>query len=149
MDIILLEKIHNLGDLGDKVTVAAGFGRNFLIPKGKAVPATEDNVKMFEQRRAELEAKAAADLAAAEARAEKLNGMVVTISSKAGDEGKLFGSIGTQDIADAVNAEGVELVKKEVRMPDGVLRLVGEYDIDVYLPSDVQTAIKVVVVAEE
>lgn len=149
MDIILLEKIHNLGDLGDKVTVAAGFGRNFLIPKGKAVPATEDNVKMFEQRRAELEAKAAADLAAAEARAEKLNGITVTIPSKAGDEGKLFGSIGTQDIADAVTAEGVELVKKEVRMPDGVLRQIGEYDIDVYLPSDVQTTIKVVVVAEE
>lgn len=113
MNVILLEKIRNLGDLGDSVTVAAGYGRNFLIPQGKAVPATKENIKHFEERRAELQAAADEKLAKAQARAEQLAGLTVTIPANAGDEGKLFGSVGTADIADAVTAQGVELEKKK------------------------------------
>jgi len=149
MDVILLDKIANLGGLGDKVTVKAGYARNFLLPKGKAVVANKQNVELFEQRRAELEAKLADELAAAEVRAEKLNGLEeVVIVSKAGDEGKLFGSIGTRDIADAVTAAGVEVAKSEVRLPTGTLRNTGEYDIDVQVHSDVTATIKLSVVAE-
>ena len=148
MEVILLEKVSNLGNLGDKVNVRPGYGRNFLIPQGKAVSATKDNVIAFEARRAELEKAAADVLAAAQARADKLEGMTVTITSNAGDEGKLFGSVGTQDIADACTAAGVEVAKSEVRMPTGAIREVGEYDIDVQLHSDLTATVKVAVVAE-
>ncbi len=148
MEVILLEKVGKLGGLGDKVSVKAGFGRNFLIPYGKAVPANEANIAEFEARRAELEKAAAEKLAAAEARAEQLNEKAVTISSKAGDEGKLFGSIGVRDIADAVTAAGIEVSKSEVRLPEGPLRAVGDYDITLQLHSDVEAVIKLSVVAE-
>lgn len=150
MEIILLDKIANLGGLGDQVSVKSGYARNFLFPQGKAVPATEANIKVFEERRAELEAKIAADLAAAEERAEKINALeAIVISSKAGDEGKLFGSIGTKDIADAVTAAGVEVQKSEVLLPNGTLREVGEYDIELHLHADVFASIKLQVVAAE
>lgn len=149
MEVILLEKIRNLGDLGDQVKVANGYGRNFLVPHGKAVPATKDNIEKFEARRAELEKHAAEQLAAAEARAEKLNELTVTIAANAGDEGKLFGSIGTRDIADAVTAAGVEVTKSEVKMPHGVIRNTGEYQLEVILHSDVSATITVNVVAED
>ncbi len=149
MDVILLEKIGNLGDLGDKVTVKPGYGRNFLIPQGKAVPATRDNVEKFEARRAELEAAAAETLAAAEVRAGQLQELgVITIAANAGEEGKLFGSIGTRDIADAVTSAGVEISKAEVRMPEGALREVGEYQVELHLHSDVDLAIEVHIVPE-
>ncbi len=149
MEIILLDKVANLGGLGDTVTVKAGFARNFLFPQGKAVPATKANVEKFEQRRAELEAKIAEQLQAAEARATKLAELgEVTIAAPAGEEGKLFGSIGTRDIADAVTAAGVELAKVEVKLPTCTLRETGEYDIDVQLHSDVMATVKIVVIAE-
>lgn len=148
MNVILLEKRRNLGDLGDTVTVAAGYGRNFLIPTGKAVPATKENIKHFEERRAELEAQAADVLAAAQARADKLAGIEVTITANSGDEGKLFGSVGTADIADAVVAQGVELQKKEVRMPEGAIRQTGEFTFEVHLHPEVEASIKVTVVGE-
>ncbi len=149
MNVILLEKIRNLGDLGDSVTVAAGYGRNFLIPQGKAVPATKENIQHFEERRAELQAAADEKLAKAQARAEQLAGLTVTIAANAGDEGKLFGSVGTADIADAVTAQGVELEKKEVRMPEGAIRQTGEFTFEVHLHPEVEANIKVVVVGEE
>lgn len=150
MEIILLDKIANLGGLGDQVSVKSGYARNFLFPQGKAVPATEANIKVFEERRAELEAKIAADLAAAEERAEKINALdAIVISSKAGDEGKLFGSIGTKDISDAVTAAGVEVQKSEVLLPNGTLRETGEYDIELHLHADVFASIKLQVVAAE
>ncbi|NTS78350.1 50S ribosomal protein L9 [Catenovulum sp. SM1970] len=149
MNIILLDKIANLGGLGDQVSVKAGYARNFLFPQSKAVPATKENIAHFEAQRAELEAKLAETLAAAEARAEKLAALEnVTIASKAGDEGKLFGSIGTRDIADAVTAAGVELAKSEVRLPNGALRETGEFDITVQLHTDVKATIKLEVIAE-
>lgn len=149
MNVILLEKIRNLGDLGDSVSVAAGYGRNFLIPQGKAVPATKDNLKHFEERRAELQAAADEKLAKAQARADQLAGLSVTITANAGDEGKLFGSVGTADIADAVTAQGVELQKKEVRMPEGAIRQTGEFTFEVHLHPEVEANIKVIVVGEE
>jgi large subunit ribosomal protein L9 len=145
MQVILLEKVGKLGDLGDQVNVKAGYGRNFLIPLGKAVPASASNVADFQARRAELEAVAAEKVAAAQARADKLAGVVVTMESNAGEEGKLFGSIGTRDIAEAISATGNEVVKSEVKMPEGVIRDLGEYDISVQLHSDVTTVVKVVV----
>jgi large subunit ribosomal protein L9 len=148
MDVILLEKIGKLGSLGDKVSVKAGFGRNYLIPNGKAVPATAVNVAKFEERRAELEKAASEKLAAAEARAEALNGFEVTIASKAGDEGKLFGSIGTRDIADAITAAGQEVAKSEVRLPEGALRTVGEFNVALQLHPEVSTEAVIKVVAE-
>ena len=150
MQVILLQDIRNLGALGDQVDVRAGYGCNYLIPQGKAVPANEANIKMFEARRAELEAAAKAKLEEAQARAEKLNGLEVNIIAKAGDEGKLFGSVGVLDIVEAVNAEvDVELVKAELAMPDGAIRSTGEYDFTTTLHSDVTADIKVVVTAEE
>ena len=128
MQVILLEKVGKLGDLGDQVNVKSGYGRNFLIPLGKAVPASATNVADFEVRRAELEAVAAAKVAAAQARADKL-----------------FGSIGTRDIADAISATGNEVAKSEVKMPEGVIRELGEYDVSIQLHSDVTTIVKVVV----
>ncbi|WP_409421970.1 50S ribosomal protein L9 [Pseudaeromonas sp. ZJS20] len=149
MEVILLDKIARLGGLGDKVTVKSGFARNYLIPQGKAVMATKANLEMFEARRAELEAKLADQLAAAQARAAQVEALEkVVIASKSGDEGKLFGSIGNRDVADAVTAAGVTICKSEVRMPEGALRYTGEYEIALQLHADVKTAVKVEVVAE-
>ncbi|WP_019529782.1 50S ribosomal protein L9 [Dasania marina] len=148
MQVILLEKVGKLGELGDKVNVKAGFGRNYLLPYGKAVSATKANVADFEVRRAELEAAATEKRATAEARAAKLASINVVITGNAGDEGKLFGSIGTRDIADAITAAGVEVSKSEVRLPIGVIREIGEFEIDVQLHSEVTQTVKVSVVAE-
>lgn len=149
MEVILLEKVRNLGGLGDQVKVKSGYGRNYLIPKGKAVMATKENVARFEERRAELEAKAGEQLAAAQSRAEKLAGLgVVTIVARAGDEGKLFGSVSASDVADAVTAAGVEVAKSEVKMPEGALRQIGEFELMVQLHTDVSQDITVQVVAE-
>ena len=148
MDVILLEKVDRLGGLGDVVKVKAGFARNYLLPTGKAKVATEENIKALEERRAELEARAAEQLAAAQARKAKLDGLAVTIAAQAGTEGKLFGSIGTGDIADAVTAAGVDVENKEVRMPTGPIRMAGEYEIEIHLHSDVNAEIKLTVVAE-
>jgi len=148
MEVILLEKVGKLGTIGDKVAVKAGFGRNYLVPQGKAIAATKANVADFEARRAELEAAAAEKKAAAEARAEKLNELVVTIEANSGDEGKLFGSIGTRDIANAISAAGAEVTKAEVKLPEGVLRELGEYQIDVQLHAEVTVAINLSVIQE-
>ena len=148
MNIILLEKISKLGALGDQVSVKAGFGRNYLIPQGKALPATESNVKMFEGRRAELEAAAAETLAAATTRAETLNGKEVVIVRKAGEEGRMFGSVTNGDVAEALNAAGADVEKREVRMPEGAIRELGEYDIALHLHTDVNAVVKIIVEAE-
>lgn len=149
MEVILLDKIAKLGGLGDKVTVKSGYARNYLLPKGKAVFASKANVEHFEARRADLEKQLAEALAAAEAQAAKIVELgEVTIASTAGDEGKLFGSIGTKDIADAITEAGVEVSKAQVRMPLGTIRETGEFDIAIHLHNDVDTSIKVVVIAE-
>ncbi len=149
MEVILLENIVNLGSLGDKVDVKAGYGRNFLVPQGKAVPATETNVAEFEARRAELEAAAAEQLSAAEKRAEALNALeLVTIAANAGEEGKLFGSIGTRDIAEALTQTGCEVDKAEVRLPEGALRELGEYEVAIQVHGDVTALVNIAVVAE-
>lgn len=148
MEVILLDKVGRLGAIGDKVTVKSGYGRNFLLPQGKAVAATAKNIADFETRRAGLEAAAAAKIADATARAEKLAALNVTIAANAGDEGRLFGSIGTRDIAEAITAAGVAVTKSEVRLPQGVLREVGQYEIDVQLHAEVTQAVKLAVVAE-
>lgn len=148
MEIILLEKVHKLGNIGDKVNVKSGFGRNYLIPQGKAVFATKNNVAEFEKRRAELEKKAAEDLAASQKRAEAIKNLNVKIASKSGEEGKLYGSIGTRDIAEAITAAGQKVSKAEVRLPNGPIRQTGEHDITLHLHSDVDLTIKVNVVAE-
>ena len=149
MEVILLENIGNLGGLGDKVNVKAGYGRNFLIPQGKAVAATAANLVEFEARRAELEVAAAAVLAAAETRAEAINGFgLLTIEANAGEEGKLFGSIGTRDIADALTAAGTEVDKSEVRLPDGALRELGEFEVAIAVHHDVSAMVVVAVVPE-
>lgn len=148
MQVILLDKIANLGVLGDLVTVKAGYARNYLIPQSKAVMATKNNLAHFEARRAELEAKVAEVLAAAKANAETVSALeAIVITSKAGDEGKLFGSIGARDIADAVTAAGVKIAKSEVRLPEGVLRNIGEYEVSVQLHSEVFATVKICVVA--
>ncbi len=141
MDIILLEKVQNLGNMGDTVKVRGGYGRNFLIPQGKAVPALKENVKVFEEKRAELELKAAEKFAAAEARAEKLKELSVQIISKAGDEGRLFGSIGARDVADAICEAGVEVSKTEINMPEGAIRNIGEYDVIAQLHPDLSVTV--------
>lgn len=149
MEVILLENVGSLGSLGDKVVVKPGYGRNFLVPQGKAVPATEENVAKFEARRAELEAAANEALAAAQARAEAIAAIGrVEIAATAGEEGKLFGSVGTRDIAEALTSAGQEVDKAEVRMPEGVIRELGEFDIMIQLHGDVSTAVTVAVVAE-
>ena len=148
MQIILLEKIANLGSLGDQVTVRPGYARNFLFPQGKAVPATKANVEQFEARRAELEAHAADKLSAAQARAEQINEIELSAAVKAGDEGKLFGSLGNRDVADLASAAGVELAKSEVLLPEGPVRQVGEYDITIRLHPEVEAVLKLHVVAE-
>jgi len=148
MDVILLEKIANLGNLGDKVTIKNGYGRNYLIPQGKAVAATPAKIKEFEQRRAELEKLAADKLAAANARADALSAVKVVIKHKTGDEGRLFGSVGTQAIADAISAAGVAVQRHEIRLPNGVIRQTGEYSIAINLHTDVAVSLAVVIEAE-
>lgn len=151
MEVILLEKVANLGGLGEQVSVKSGFGRNFLIPKGKAVFASPENVKLFEERRAELEQQAAEKLEAAEARKAKIEALSngVTISQKAGEEGRLFGSVGTSDIADACAAAGVEIAKSEIRLPEGPFRTAGEFEVVLHLHTDVDAVLKVTVIGEE
>lgn len=148
MEIILLEKVENLGGLGDKVRVKSGYARNFLIPKGKAKYATPANIAEFEAKRAELEQAAAEVLAVAQARAEQLEGLAIELAALAGNEGKLFGSVGTQDIADAVTAAGVAVERREVRLPEGAIRQTGEFDVELHLHSDVNVTITLVVKAE-
>jgi len=148
MEVILLEKIEHLGKMGDRVRVKPGYGRNFLIPKGKAASATAENIAAFEARRAELEKAAADALARAQARRDQLEGLVVRLSAKAGDEGKLFGSVGTVDIAHAVSDAGVMVERNEIRLPYGPLRQVGEHVVQLHLHSDVNVEIKLVVEAE-
>ena len=148
MDVILLQKMQNLGDLGDQVRVKRGYARNYLIPQGRAVPATPKNLASFEAKRAELEAQQADVLAAAQRRADALDSVEVTIACKAGEEGRLFGSVGTQDIAEAVTAAGVAVSKAEVRLPAGPLRQVGEYDVSIHLHADSNATVKVHLVAE-
>lgn len=146
MNVILLDRISNLGDLGDEVAVKGGFARNYLIPQGKAVRATDDNREHFETRRAELQRVADERVNEARQRAEGLADVAVSVAAKAGEEGKLYGSVGTQDIADALTAQGHEVAKSEVRLPEGVIRQIGEYDIDVQLHSDVIATIKLAVI---
>ena len=149
MEVILLENISNLGGLGDKVDVKAGFGRNYLIPQGKAVPATEANTAEFEARRSELEAAAAQALGAAESRAEAIYALgLISIAANAGEEGKLFGSVGTRDIAEAVAAAGCDIDKSEVRLPEGALRELGEYEIAIQLHGNVAAAVAIAVIPE-
>ena len=149
MEVILLETVGNLGGLGDQVSVKAGFGRNYLLTQGKAVPATAENVAQFEARRAELEAAAASALTAAQKRADAINAMAaVVITMKAGDEGKLFGSVGTRDIAEAATAAGVEIDKPEVRLPEGALREIGTYEVAVQVHANVMTVLNLSIVAE-
>ena len=148
MNVILLERVNNLGDLGDEVSVKPGFARNYLIPNAKSVQANNANREVFEQRRVELEAKANEILGVAKSRAEKIEGHILTIMVKSGEEGRLYGSVGTQDIADALTADGHEVERSEVRLPDGAIRAIGEYDIAVQLHSDVTAGIKVAVVEE-
>ncbi len=149
MNVILLERVKNLGSVGDEVVVKNGFGRNFLIPTGKATSATKSNRAEFEARRAELEAKAEADMATAKTRADKLEGLTITIAANAGTEGKLFGSIGGREIAQAVGAAGVDIEKHEVRLPEGAIRTTGEFEIDLHLHSDVNVAITLSITAED
>ena len=148
MNVILLERVGKLGELGDEVVVKNGFARNFLIPQGRAVRATEDNRKGFEERRADLEAAALSRRSAAEQRGAGLAGVEVTIVARSADEGKLYGSVGTQEVADALAAKNLEVNKAEVRMPDGAIRQVGEFEVDIQLDADITVAVKVVVVAE-
>jgi large subunit ribosomal protein L9 len=149
MEIILLEKVDNVGGIGDRVRVKSGYARNFLIPQGKATLATAANIAKFESRRAELEAKAAAELAEAQGRAKKLEGLVLKIEMQAGTEGKLFGSVGTVDIAEEIAKRGIEVERSEIRLRDGPLRVVGEHHIDLHLHTDVNVEITVVIEAAE
>ena len=149
MEVILLEKVDNVGGIGEKVRVKSGYARNFLIPQGKATVATEANIAKFEAVRHELETKAAGELGAAQARAKKLEGKVIKISAQAGTEGKLFGSVGTVDIAEACEKLVVAVGRSEVRLPDGPLRLVGEHHVELHLHADVNVGVTVVVEAEE
>jgi large subunit ribosomal protein L9 len=148
MEIILLEKIANLGAMGEKVNVKPGYGRNYLIPQGKAAPATAENVAEYEARRADLEKAAAETLAAAEARRDALMDKVISIASKAGDEGKLFGSIGTADIASVISEQLVAVERNEVRLPDGAFRTIGEHDVQIQLHTDVNVVVKLIIEAE-
>ncbi|UJS23456.1 50S ribosomal protein L9 [Thiothrix winogradskyi] len=148
MQVILLKKVENLGTLGDVVSVRPGYARNFLIPQSKAKMATKANLEAFEARRVELEAEAEAILAAAQARRDQLSELVLTIKGKAGNEGKLFGSVSNIEIAEAIQAAGIQIERREIRMPDGALRHLGEFEIGVHLHAEVDTTIKVVVEAE-
>ena len=149
MEVILLEKLGKLGNIGDIANVKAGFGRNYLIPQGKAVFATKANLEDFESRRAELEAAAATKMEKAQMRADKLAEIdSITILANAGDEGKLFGSVGTREIEEAVNNAGGEISKSEINMPEGAIRNVGEYSVEIQLHTDVTQSINIVVEAE-
>lgn len=149
MEVILLEKVHNLGALGDLVKVKSGFARNYLIPGGKATLATAENKARFEQRRKELEAAATDKLTQAKSRAERMAGIVLTIARRAGEDGKLFGSVTNHDIADAMTAQGVELAKSEIHLPHGPLKELGEFEVPVSLHADVHLNVKVQVVEEK
>lgn len=148
MEVILLENVGNLGNLGDKVSVKPGFARNYLIPYGKAASATKANLADFEARRAELEKAAAESKASADVRAAALEGKEIVITAKAGDEGKLFGSVGNREIADVITADGNAVEKREVLMPDGAIRNTGEFDIDIHLHSEVNVTVKIIVQPE-
>jgi large subunit ribosomal protein L9 len=148
MELILLQKVTNLGNLGDKVSVKPGYGRNFLVPQGKAVPATAANLADFEAKRAEYEAKAKANLDGAQGRVAQLEGASVTLKVNASTEGKLYGSVGPRDIADAFTAAGLPLEKSEVILGEGPIRHIGEFDVVVHLHADVETTVKVVVEPE-
>lgn len=149
MEVILLQKIAKLGEIGDRVKVKPGYGRNFLLPGGKATLATAENIQKFESRRAELEAKAAADLGSAKSRAAALEGFTLSIAAKAGSEGKLFGSIGTSDIAEACLKAGQKIERAEVRLPGGPIRMVGEHVITLHLHGDIDVQVPLTVIAEE
>jgi len=149
MEVILLDTVENLGGIGDKVNVKPGYARNYLLPQGKATRATAENIAEFEARRAELEAKAAAVIAEAKARAEKLGGLKLVIRAKVGSEGKLFGSVGTVDIAEAAEAVGVTIERSELRLAEGPLRMIGEHEVEVHLHSEVSVPISVTIEAEE
>tara|TARA_R110002096_G_scaffold210920_1_gene398299 strand:- start:321 stop:770 length:450 start_codon:yes stop_codon:yes gene_type:complete len=149
MEVILLSKVENLGALGDKVNVRSGFARNYLIPQGKAKFATPANIAEFEARRAELEAEAAATLAAAEERKAKLDGAVITIAAKEASDGKLFGSVNNIEVLAALNAQGHEVEKREIRMPDGAFHNIGEYQIELHLHSDVDATVTIKIIAED
>lgn len=149
MQVILLQRVVNLGKLGETVDVKAGYGRNYLIPQGKALPATEANLAKFEARRAELEALEAEELSAANARAEALADVNVIMRAKSGDEGKLFGSIGARDIADALTKSGLEVDRSEVKIPEGAFRQIGEYKVTIQLHHDISTDILVTILSED
>ena len=149
MEVILLSKVENLGALGDKVNVKSGYARNYLIPQAKAKFATPENIAEFEARRAELEAEAASTLAVAEARKAKLEGITVTIAAKEAGEGKLFGSVGNIDVLEALTAMGHEVEKREIRMPDGAFRNVGEFQVELHIHTDVNATVTISIVAEE
>jgi large subunit ribosomal protein L9 len=149
MNVILLDNVENLGGIGDLVSVKAGYGRNYLLPQGKAALATKENLTEFEARRADLEKAAAEDLAAAKAREELIQGMELVITANVGPEGKLFGSVGPIDIAEAFSKVGVEAQRSEIRMPDGPIHEVGEFKIGVHLHTDINVEVTVNVVAEE
>src|SRR6202034_1224839 len=149
MELILLQKVANLGNIGDRVKVKSGYGRNFLLPKGRATLATPDNVKRFEARREELEKLAREHLSSAEERATALKEYKLTITAKAGTEGKLFGSIGTSDVAEALTKAGFKIERSEVRMPNGPLRMVGDHSVGLHLHADIDVPLAVLIVAEE
>jgi large subunit ribosomal protein L9 len=149
MDVILLQKVANLGNIGDRVKVRSGFGRNFLLPQGKATLATADNIARFEARRAELERAAREHLVSAEERAQAMKDFKLTVHAKAGTEGKLFGSIGTSDIAEACSQAGFKVERSEVRLPHGPLRMVGEHTVSLHLHADIDVPLQVTIVAEE
>ena len=148
MEVILLEKIANLGNLGDKVIIKSGYGRNYLVPQGKAVPATASKIAEFEARRAELEKAAAEKLSAAQKLGNELNKLQIVITQKAGDEGRLFGSVGTHNIAEAITVAGIAIEKHQIRLPNGAIRHIGEYPIDINLHSDVIVTLAIKVAAE-
>ena len=149
MDVILLQKVANLGNIGDRVKVKSGFGRNFLLPEGKATLATPVNIAKFEERRAELEKVARDQLTSANDRSEALKEFKLTVRAKAGTEGKLFGSIGTSDISEALNRENFKILRSEVRLPNGPLRTVGEHIVTLHLHADVDVSLPVTILAEE
>jgi large subunit ribosomal protein L9 len=149
MEVILLQKVANLGNIGDKVKVKPGYGRNYLLPSGKAALATGANLKKFEERRAELEKAAADSLSGAQARAKQLEGFALSLHAKAGTEGKLFGSVGTADIAEALTRAGIAIERSEVRLPGGPIRLVGEHRVKLHLHTDVEIDLPVTITAED
>ena len=149
MEVILLQKVANLGNIGEKVKVKPGYGRNFLLPQGKAALCTAANLKKFEERREEFEKIAVEELVSAKSRAGQLEGFKLTLTAKAGTEGKLFGSVGTADIAEALSKGGIAIERSEVRLPGGPIRLVGEHHVKLHLHSDIEIDLPVTIVAEE